>query len=141
MSTAVLIYWIMVRSRRLHGEENHSVAVQSTGFGDLVSCSSGLLEHWEDREGRADERCSRGNAFVGGDAADKSKVFLVASTKGGSNGLLAVCFDFFCEVRESRVGRITDDFRQRGMLEVGFPIVYLGAGHCLVVGNFLVVLD
>ena len=88
---------------------------------------------------RADEWCAGGNALVGGFAADKSKESLAASTEGGLNGF-CVRFHFFGEVCESRVGRIADDFRQRGMLEVGFPIVYLGgARHCLVGGSAFVV--
>jgi hypothetical protein len=103
------------------------VVVDGTGFVDLVR--GGAVFHClEYREGRSDERFSRGDAFVGVDAADQSKVSLLAATEGGSYGL-AVCFAFFFEDGEVRVGGIADDLRQRGMLEVGLPIVYLGVGH------------
>ena len=92
----------------------------------------------EYREDRSVERRSGGDAFVGVDAADQSKVSLVAATEGGLDGL-AVGFAFLFELCESRAGQIAENLRQqRGMLEVGFPIVYLEARHCLLGGSTFV---
>jgi hypothetical protein len=63
--------------------------------------------------------------IVGGGAADQSKVSLETATQGGTNGLavgLALTFEF-CE---TRVGRVAATFRQRCVLEIVFPVVYVG---------------
>ena len=60
---------------------------------------------------------------------------LVATTEGGSYGLY-ICLVLFIGVGKTCVGHIEDDLRQRGMMEVGPPIVYLGARNVLLGNTF-----
>ena len=62
---------------------------------------------------------------------------LVATTEGGSYGLY-ICLVLFIGVGKTCVGHIEDDLRQRGMMEVGPPIVYLGARNVLLRNTFVV---
>jgi hypothetical protein len=93
-------------------------------------CSCGVRQIWQDGKDGAVERDARGDAWVGGGAADQAEVSLETATEGGTNGL-SVGLAFSLELDETRVGRIAVDFRQRGMLEVALTVVYVGDRHCL----------
>ena len=62
---------------------------------------------------------------------------LKAATKGGADGL-AVCLAFALELGEVRVGGVSSDFRQRGMLEIALTVVDVGGRHCLCRGPVVV---
>ncbi len=110
----------------------------SPGVFDLCSC--GVQQIWQDGKDGAVERDARGDALVGGGAADQAEVSLETATEGGTNGL-AVGLAFSLEFGETRVGRIAIDFRQRGMLEVALTVVYVGDRHCLCRGPVVVGAD
>ena len=59
----------------------------------------------------------------------------MAAPEGGWYGL-AICFAFFFELGETCVGQIAAYPHQRGVLEVGLPVVGLGVRHCLVWSTF-----